>query len=102
MTTKVDAMVYEKPNPVLQNRSRTARWFYIGMALLMIITSIVGFAPGMVSPANRRGPVSPLVAIHGLVCLAWLVLFAVQSELVANRHIAWHRRLGTASVFLFA
>jgi hypothetical protein len=50
-------------------------WSFAGMAILMIIASIAGFAPAILEPAGRRGPVSALAAMHGIVFFAWLVLF---------------------------
>ncbi len=76
------------------------RWSFAGMAILMIVVAIAGFAPAMLNPAGRRGPVSALAALHGMVFFAWLVLFLVQSLLIRSRLVVWHRRLGILAVFL--
>jgi hypothetical protein len=47
-----------------------------------------------------RAPLSALAAAHGIVFFAWLLLFLVQSRLIATRHVAFHRRVGLASVFI--
>jgi len=73
------------------------RWFFTGMAILMLVTSTASFAPAILNPAGRRAPLSLLGAAHGIVFLAWLVLFLVQVLLVESRRVAWHRRLGLAS-----
>jgi len=78
------------------------RWFYVGMALVFIATSLAGFLPAIVDPSTRRGPISLLAAVHGIVILAWQFLFLAQSLLVATRHVGWHRRLGVTSVVLLA
>lgn len=85
----------------LRQEHSVERWFFPGMAALMIATSVAGFAPAILNPASRRAPLSPLAAVHGLVFFAWQILFLVQTLLV-KRRIAWHRRLGLASVFLLA
>jgi hypothetical protein len=72
------------------------------MALAMIATSLVAFVPSITHPAERRAPLSALAAAHGIVFFAWLLLFLVQSRLIATRHVAWHRRLGLASVGILA
>ena len=91
-----------KASTILARDSFAARWFYAGMAILMIATSVAGFAPAILSPAGRRAPLSLLAAVHGLVFFAWLLLFLVQSLLVATGHVAFHRRLGFAAAFVLA
>jgi len=46
--------------------------------------------------------VPPIVHVHGAVFCAWLVLFIVQTRLVATRRIGQHRSVGTAGMFLAA
>lgn len=76
------------------------RWFYIVMGLCAIITIVLGFAPSIVHPAARKAPITPIVAVHGMVFLIWLLVFVAQTTLIATRRIAVHRRLGTAAMFL--
>lgn len=78
------------------------RRYFTCMALVMIAISITGFLPAIVDPSSRRAPLTPLAAVHGIVYFAWLVLFLVQSRLVAMRRINLHRRLGLLGVFLLA
>lgn len=87
---------------LLSIRTFVKRWFYTGMAALMLAVSIAGFAPAMLQPAGRRGPVSPLAAAHGAVFFAWLVIVLIQSALIATHRVSWHRRLGLVSAFLLA
>lgn len=69
-------------------------WFYLGMGALAVLIVLLGFAPSIVNPANRRGPMSTMVMLHSLVFSAWLLLFLVQTTLVASSRTAVHRRLG--------
>ena len=45
-------------------------------------------------------PLGVLLHLHGAVFTAWLVVFIVQTRLVARRRIDMHRKLGIASVGL--
>jgi hypothetical protein len=78
------------------------RWFFVGIAMVMIAISIAGFAPSIVNSAGRRAPLSILAALHGIVFFAWLSLFLAQSLLVATRRLNRHRRLGLASILVLA
>ena len=83
--------------PVATGRQqRVDRWFYIKVALLMILLNVVAFGPSIVNPSGRRVPLpfSPLVNAHAIVSVAWLLLFLMQATLIATRHIAIHRRFG--------
>jgi DMSO/TMAO reductase YedYZ heme-binding membrane subunit len=78
------------------------RWFFVGMALLMIATSIAGFLPAIIEPATRRAPLTLLAVAHGIVFFMWLFLYLAQSLLIANGRVDLHRRLGLTSVVLLA
>lgn len=84
------------------------RAFYSGMAIVMALTVLVGFARSYyLRPLFDPGPtvtglvtLSPLTHLHGIVFSAWVVLFVLQTQLVARRRIALHRQMGTAGVGL--
>src|SRR5271165_2759146 len=89
-------------SPAVRTRSFVERWYFTGMAIVMLALSIAGFMPAIVHPAGRRAPLTLLAAVHGIVFFAWLLLFLAQSLLVATRRVGWHRRLGLTSIFLLA
>lgn len=85
------------------------RIFYSGMAIAMAATVFAGFAPSYFLRSVLDGPLapgtpelSPLLHAHGAVFSAWVVLFVVQTALVASRRVRVHRRLGIAGVGLAA
>jgi hypothetical protein len=96
------ATTLHQTSPELRQEVFVERWFFTGVAIAMLATSAAGFMPSLVHTAGRRAPLSPLAAAHGIVFFAWLVLFLVQSRLVATRRVAWHRSLGLAAVFVLA
>ena len=51
------------------------RWFFVGMALLMIATTIAGFLPAIIEPATRRAPLTLLAGAHGIVTFMSLCVF---------------------------
>jgi hypothetical protein len=63
----------------------------------MLATAIAGFLPSLVNGSERRAPLTPLAAAHGIVFFAWLLIFLVQARLVAGRRIKMHKRVGLAA-----
>lgn len=86
---------------------RHDRFFFSGMALLLLVTVFVGFAPtyylaGIV-PAPEPGRLnlpSAIVRLHAVVATAWMLLFAAQVSLVAAHRVHLHRRLGSLGFLL--
>jgi hypothetical protein len=96
------ATALDQASAQLPRNRLISRWFFVGMAILMLVTSIAGFAPAILNPAQRPAPLSVLAAVHGCVFFAWLLLYLAQSLLVANGRVAFHRQLGFASAFVLA
>jgi hypothetical protein len=86
------------------------RRFYSTISIAMALTVFVGFATTYYWPfvaGGRRatlsgGPWTPVVHAHAAFFTAWVLLFVVQTALVARRRVAMHRRLGIAGAFLAA
>jgi hypothetical protein len=85
------------------------RVFYSGMAIVMALTVFVGFAPSYYlrslfgAPSPTGGFVMPpMVHVHGIVFSAWVLLFIVQTALVASHRVKLHQKLGMAGAGLAA
>ena len=77
-----------------RRRTRVDRWFYIGIAMFVILLHIAGFGPSLLDQSMRNDRPSWLVTIHGVVAGAWLLLFLWQATLAATGRTSVHRRLG--------
>lgn len=74
---------------------RRERLFYIGMALVILITVFAGFSRSYFLKAQfGTPPLSSLLHVHGLVFTSWILLFLAQTTLIAARRTDIHRRLG--------
>ena len=90
--------------------TRYDRVFYGGMGVLLAAIAVAGFAPTFYlrswfgAPPTVAGTteLTPLAQIHGAVFTAWMVLFIVQTSLIASRRVKVHRRLGVAGAILAA
>ncbi len=86
------------------------RVFYSSMAIVMALTVLIGFGPTYyVKPFSDTpmstlsgGPMTLLVQTHGVLFTAWILLFIVQTALVAQHKVALHRRIGIAGAVLAA
>lgn len=83
------------------------RMFFGGMAIAMAMAVFVGFARtyflswffGTHATISGR-PFTTVVRLHAALFTAWVVLFLVQTALVATDRVAIHRRLGAAGAVL--
>ena len=82
---------------------RGRRRFYTGLAIAIAITVFAGFAPTYyLRPYYQSAPLPRLLHLHGVVFTGWVLLFLIQSTLVAAGRVALHRRLGVAGAMLAA
>jgi len=71
------------------------------MAVLMLIITAVGFAPTYYLRSQFNGPLlTPVLSIHGVFCSLWVLMFLIQTSLIAASQVRFHRRLGLFSVIL--
>lgn len=86
------------------NHQRVDRWFFVGVAFLMILLNFIAFAPSIIDPYERRMPLplTPLVAAHTAVAVVFLFVFLAQATLVATGRTGAHRRLGIFGALLAA
>ncbi len=75
------------------------RYFYSITSLVMVLLLLVGFRKFFLEGKESSGsgipqPILILVTIHGLALTIWVVLFFVQSVLIATRNRSVHMKLG--------
>jgi hypothetical protein len=70
----------------------------MGVVALLVVAA--GFTRSVHGAVTGSAPLTPLVHLHAAVFLAWVVLYLVQTTLVATSRTAVHRRLGYAAVGL--
>lgn len=86
------------------------RVFYSGISIALAATVFTGFASTYYLPifaggprlTVTGGPFTFIVHLHAALFTAWVLLFVVQTTLVAQRRVALHRRLGAAGAVLAA
>jgi len=86
------------------------RLFYSGVALAAALLTFTGFGPTFYFRFFDGGPratisgipFSPVYYVHAALFTSWVVLFVVQTTLVATRRVGVHRRLGVFGGILAA
>ena len=72
----------------------------------MAVVSALAIAGGFLNTYGARivagADVPAIIHVHAAVFTSWLLLFVVQTLLVANGRLATHKRIGIASVVLVA
>jgi hypothetical protein len=82
-------------------RPGTDRRFFTGMAVAVAVSVFAGFAPTYYLKGLYGTPtLSPLVHLHGIVFTSWVLLFVIQTTLIAAKRTDLHRRLGIAGGLL--
>ncbi len=76
------------------------RWFFTALGLAVAATVFTGFATTFYLRGRALPPLAPLLVVHGCVFTLWILLFLLQSTLIATRRVALHRRLGWCGAVL--
>ena len=75
-------------------------YFSVVSSLLLLFT-LIGFQDNLFTNIGQESNRDPKFVIHGLFCLAWMIVFAVQANLIRTGRFAWHQQVGMVG-FLIA
>src|SRR5690349_4025109 len=77
--------------------SRLDRYFFPGLALLMLATVFLGFARSYFLAGVFKAPLpNLLIHLHGAAFTSWILLLITQTSLVAANRVDVHLKLGLA------
>jgi hypothetical protein len=81
-------------------KTGVTRYFFVAMAALVILTVFAGFAPSFYlrSAFHPDHELSVLLHVHGLAFSTWIILFLLQTLLIAKGSRTLHQRLGWFTV----
>ena len=83
------------------------RYFYSIVSFVMLVLTFIGFSKFLLHGREAdNGPITPqivaLVIVHGVALLIWIVIFFVQSLLIALKNRKLHMTLGWGGVLVAA
>jgi uncharacterized membrane protein len=70
------------------------RTYFSAVAASLLALTLWSFSDNLITNVGQRSNADPKFIVHGLFCLAWMVLLAVQANLVRSRNLRLHRKLG--------
>jgi hypothetical protein len=62
------------------------RYFSVAAALLLALT-LLGFSDNLLINVGQPSNGDPKFVVHGLLCLAWMAIFAAQANLVRTGNV---------------
>jgi hypothetical protein len=76
------------------------RRYFSFVAVLLLALTLLGFSDNLLTNVGQRSNADPKFVVHGLFCLSWMVILAVQANLVRTGHVRLHRLLGIGGVVI--
>ncbi len=91
----------------MANRSMADRYYYLSASLLFVALTAVGFSAFLLrGKESGEHPIpehtKAYVIAHGVALLTWILLFPMQSFLVASKRVQTHKALGWFAVAVAA
>lgn len=85
-----------------QKRSRSGwtRNYFSIVGLLVFALTLLGFSDNLFTNVGQPSNSDPKFIAHGLFCLAWTMIFALQASLIRFGNIRLHQTLGIAGVVI--
>ena len=81
--------------PATKTYVRAERFFFSGMALIILAIVFLGFARSYYLAGLFHAPLpNLLVHVHGAAFSSWILLLVIQTCLVASGRVGLHKRLG--------
>jgi len=83
-----------------RRRAQPGRHYFPIVGLLLLAVTLLGFSDNLFTDVGQRTNSDPKFVVHGLFCLAWMVLMAAQPLLVQQGNVRLHRRIGIAGMII--
>lgn len=75
-------------------------YYFSIVGVFLVALTLLGFSDNLFTDVRQESNFDPKFVVHGLFCLAWMVLFAVQTNLIRNWNYATHQKLGIATIIV--
>jgi hypothetical protein len=72
--------------------------YFPAVSLAILILVLIAFSDNLFTDTGQESNRNPLLVVHGLFALAWVLLFFVQAMLIRSSAVIDHQRLGVLAV----
>ncbi len=77
-------------------------YYFSIVTVLLVVLTLIAFSDNLFTDVRQESNSDPKFIIHGLFCLAWMIIIAVQANLIRTFRFLTHRNLGIASIVIAA
>lgn len=77
-------------------------YYFSIVSLFLLALTLIGFSDNLFTDVRQESNLDPKFVVHGLFCLAWMIIFAIQSNLIRSYNYRIHQTLGIAAMVVAA
>lgn len=76
------------------------KYYFTVVSAVTLALSLIGFSDNLVTDIGQPSNTDPKFVVHGLFCLAWMIVFVAQANLARTGRYQLHEQLGTVGLIV--
>ena len=73
-------------------------YYFSIVGVFLLVLTLIGFSDNLFTDVRQESNFDPKFIVHGIFCLAWMIIFAIQTNLIRTYNYRIHQTLGIAAV----
>lgn len=73
-------------------------YYFSIVSVFLLALTLIGFSDNLFTDVRQESNFDPKFVVHGLFCLAWMVILAIQANLIRSYNYRVHQKLGIAAM----
>jgi len=75
-------------------------YYFSIVGVFLFVLTLIGFSDNLFTDVRQESNFDPKFVVHGLFCLAWMAIFAIQTNLIRKWNYSTHQKLGIATTVI--
>ena len=75
-------------------------YYFSIVGVFLLVLTLIGFSDNLFTDVRQDSNFDPKFVVHGVFCLAWMVIFAIQTNLIRTYNYRFHQTLGIAAAIV--